>query len=451
MNPSTKVRQFILMIFAISVALMFSSCKPSSDTAENTPATKQTIRLIGEAYAPLDALDAMRSRFTDETGIDVEIVRKSHTDVVAELSQDLASGRTSYDLILMPHRLLGRFVESGQVVPLDAMLSRPEFAELAPTPGNFFEPWFHEISWYEGKQYGYPFTTLTMFVVYRKDLFEDESERREFSDRYGKDLAPPRTWDEYRDIVEFFNRPDEDLYGTYINGQHHVALWYEWLNFVYGFGGDPLSFDETTGKWDVRVNSPEIIAATEYYVSLLQHAAPESLNYNWDDALALMQQGRAAMGLMWSDSVPYLEIPEQSEVAGKIGYSTIPTVQGGEIAQLEGWTYLIPKESKHQEAALRFMLWAMQPEVQVAQMLGGGASPQKPPYDNLAVKQLPYVPAFLASVPVARPKPRIPESGELTERAVRRLANIISGAPVQRELDQLAAEYRDLLSRSGKP
>ena len=54
-----------------------------------------------------------------------------------------------------------------------------------------------EISWYEGEVYGFPFTALTMYLWYRKDLLEDPKEREGFKAKYGYDLKVPATWKEY--------------------------------------------------------------------------------------------------------------------------------------------------------------------------------------------------------------------------------------------------------------
>jgi len=61
------------------------------------------------------------------------------------------------------------------------------------------------------------------------------------------------------------------------------------------------------------------------------------------------------MGLLWSDQAPLLEDPAVSKVAGKIGYSLIPSNTGEPFSQLEGLTYLIPTESKHPREAYKFL------------------------------------------------------------------------------------------------
>ena len=80
------------------------------------------------------------------------------------------------------------------------------------------------------------------------------------------------------------------------------------------------------------------------------------------------------------------------------------------------------------------------------QTLRGSSSIRKATYDDAAVAKLPYTPAFLASVPIAKPKPTVPESDAMTQAAVRRLSEIVSGqTSAQQGLDALAVEMQRIL------
>lgn len=411
------------------------------------PSDAVTLRVIGEAYAPLGALDKIKAEFEKETGIRVEIVQKDHQTVVAEVDQELSSGNVTYDVVLEPHRMLGKRVGKGQVLELGPFLEDPQLTPASFAPDkDLFQNWWKEISWHDGKLYGFPFTNLTMYVAYRKDLMDAPGEQQGFKARYGYDLKPPTTWQQYMDVAEFFTRPDQNLYGTYVQGQQHIALWYEWLNFAYSFGGNILDAPTGSEYGDIVVNSPENLAATEQYMKLIKFSPPETLNYNWDDALASIQQGRVFMGLLWHDSTPFAEDPAQSKVAGKLGFSLIPSAIGRPFSQLEGWNYLIPTKAKHPREAYRFIQWAMTRPVQIEQTLGGGASAMPSVYDDERVKQLPYVPVFLESVPVGVAKPTIPESPEITELMERQLSLILSGKVAPKAgLDAMAREIKGVL------
>jgi multiple sugar transport system substrate-binding protein len=61
-------------------------------------------------------------------------------------------------------------------------------------------------------------------------------------------------------------------------------------------------------------------------------------------------------------------------VVGKVGFDIVPQGKGGNIGQLEGWTYLIPTYSKNPQAAYLFNQWMMGYDRQLEQHLNGGAS-----------------------------------------------------------------------------
>jgi ABC-type glycerol-3-phosphate transport system substrate-binding protein len=152
------------------------------------------------------------------------------------------------------------------------------------------------------------------------------------------------------------------------------------------------------------------------------------------------------MGILWSDQAPFLEDPKASTVAGKIDYALIPSNSGQPFSQLEGLTYLITAKSQHAREAYKFLEWTQSQRVQVAQTLSGSSSLRKSTYHGASVKKLPYTPAFLASVPIAKPKPTVPESDAMTQAAVKRLHEIVTGkSSAQEGLDALALDLERIL------
>ncbi|HEY0313196.1 MAG TPA: sugar ABC transporter substrate-binding protein [Allosphingosinicella sp.] len=439
-NYRTVLVLLVLVVVGIGAYSVWHSRQPT------------TIRLIGEAYAPLDALNKIKGEFERSTGFKVEIVQKDHEAVVAEVDQELSSGQVTYDIILEPHRLLGKRVEKGQVQPLDRFLTDPSLHNASFDPASqLFPRWWREIGWYKGRLYGYPFTSLTMYVSYRKDMMENPAEKAAFRQQFGRELAPPRSWQEYMDLAKFFNHPERGMNGTYIQGQQHVALWYEWLNFAYSFGGNILDAKKGSDYGDIVVNSPQNVQATKQYLSLIQYSPRETLNYNWDDALASLQQGRVFMGILWHDQTPLLEDPSVSKVAGKMGYALIPSATGTPFSQLEGWTYLIPTKSPHPKEAYRFIEWAMSRNVQIQQTLHGGASALQSTYQDPRVRRIPYVPTFLQSIPIGVPKPTIPESSQITEIMQRGLSQIVTRrTSPEHGLDAIAIQIGQVLRGKAK-
>lgn len=407
-----------------------------------------TLCLAGDEWF-LDSLTktGMIPVFERQSGIRVEVLHQNDRAIMAALDHPPSSKRPPLDIIVVRHRLLGMLVEKNQVQPIEAFLSDPSLHNSRFHPQKqLFADWWQELSSYGNHIYGYPFTGLTAYLCYRKDLLEDPANQHKFEARYHRKLAPPVTWQEYMQLAEFFNRPQEHFYGTYIQGKQGLALWYEWLNYIYSYGGNILNTKHGWETGDVVVNSPQNVAATEQYVKLIQYSPPDTLKFGWGEAQSSLQEGHVFMGILWSDQAPFLEDPKVSNVAGKIGYSLIPSANGSPFSQMEGLTYLIPSESQHPREAYKFLEWAMSAQVQTAQTLHGSDSLRMSTYNDPQVKSLPYTTAFLKSIPVARAKPTIPQSPQMTEAMEQHLFEIISGHTTAQEgLDQLAIELRHIL------
>ena len=437
----------VAAIFALATGLAGKAGAWSLEEAAK-PYEGVTIRTIGEALPPLEAMNKLKHRFEERTGIKVVIEMYEHSEAVNKVMLDLNSKRGRYDFILQPHRELGRFVANGHLAPIgefmsDANLRNPDFK-----PGEvLYQGLWKEISWYEGQPYGFPFTALTMYMWYRQDLLDDPTERAGFKAKYGYDLRPAATWQEYTDIAEWFTRPDEGFYGTALQGKRHEALWYEWLNFLYSFGGDMLEVKAGSECGPIIVNSPEAVAATEYYKSLMEHSPPDTLNYTWDDVMALMQQEKVYQLIMWNDATyAVAEDSSQSKVAGRMGFDIVPQGAGGKAGQVEGWTYLIPAYAKNQEAAFLFVQWMMEFDQQLEQHMNGGASSRPDVYAHPDVQQISYSKASMDTNAVAIPKPTIPESPQITDILVRELSEYLTGTKsAQAALDTAAAEMNSLL------
>ena len=436
-----KVASLATLLIAV---LLVTGCKKSQPVP---------IRLAGDEWF-LNSLTktGMIASFERSTGIQVEVLNKDDRTIMSDLDGGSQPGKPGYDVVVMRHRLLGALIEKNEVQPIDSMLADPSLQDASFQPQQqLFPNWWRELSSYGNKIYGYPYTGLTAYLCYRKDMLNDPKNKREFKARYHHELAAPTTWKEYMQLAEFFNRPQEHFYGTYISGKQGLALWYEWLNLVYSFGGNILDTQHGWEYGDIVVNSPQNVAATEQYIRLIRFSPPDTLNFGWGQAQSMLQQGHVFMGLLWSDQAYFLEDPAVSKVAGKIGYSLIPSNSSQPSSQMEGLTYLIPTESKEPREAYQFIEWAMSAPVQIQQTLMGSDSVRQSTYEDPRVKEIPYTQTFLASVPVAKGKPTIPEASQMTEASELRLSEIVTGKESpQSGLDKLALDLQKILGSKAR-
>lgn len=390
--------------------------------------------------------------FEQKTGIPVEVVFNNDDAIMSDLDRGASDEKKALDIIVVRHRLLGSLVQKQQVRPIDAFLVDPRLHDPNFLPEQqFFTGWWGELSSYGEHIYGYPFTGLTTFLCYRRDLLENSANQRDYQSRYHRQLTVPRTWQEYNEVAAFFTRPESGFYGTYIQGKQSLALWYEWLNLAYSFGGNILDSKNPWDYGDIVVNSPQNVAATTEYMKLIAFSPPDTLNFGWDQAQSSLQQGKVFMGLLWSDQAQFLEDPKVSKVAGKIGYAMIPSNSGQPFSQLEGLTYLIPTESKHPQEAYEFLEFAMSETAQVALTLNGGNSLRNSTYADPRVQAISYSPAFQSAIGVAKGKPTIPESPKITDAMVRRLSEIVRGRSTPKDgLDEMALDLNNTLGTKSR-
>ncbi len=85
--------------------------------------------------------------------------------------------------------------------------------------------------------------------MYRRDLFEDREQRAAFREKYGYELAVPITYEQLRDMAEFFTRPEQNLYGLATYGsEDYDGCTSAFNNILWSFGGSvPSSVEKENG------------------------------------------------------------------------------------------------------------------------------------------------------------------------------------------------------------
>jgi multiple sugar transport system substrate-binding protein len=364
----------------------------------------QTLRLIGEALPPLEALQDLKYQFEEATGVSVAIEGLGHEEAIEKTTLDFAGQTGVYDLVVQPHRTLGKYVTAGWLRPLEDFYNNPALRDP-----NFDidrdllnKVWYRETCMYKDKAYGLPFHFISMYLWYRYDWFEHPDEKAAFKAKYGYELpSPPVTWKEYLDCSEFFTRKtgqklagevlDHDVYGTNWGAARHVTTWYDYIDVLYSFGGREMYLPDNRGDsyGAIGINSDKAVKALEYILKVLPYCPPGTLTYTWDEKQAASQTGLSAMAIQWDDATFGVEDPTTSKVNGRIAYSGVP-IEEEKIVQIEGWSMFIPTSSKKPDLAWLFIQWCMGKDVQIAQMQKGGESALLTTYKDPTVAKIPY-------------------------------------------------------------
>jgi sorbitol/mannitol transport system substrate-binding protein len=199
---------------------------------------------------------------------------------------------------------------------------------------------------YNGQLYALPFYVESSMTFYRKDLFAAK----------GLKMPDQPTYDQIEQFADKLTDKSKGMYGICLRGK---AGWGENMAYVSTvvntFGG--RWFDE---KWNAQLTSPEWKKAINFYVNLLKKDGPPGASSNgFNENLTLMASGKCAMWIDATVAAGMLYNKQQSQVADKVGFAAAPvavTPKGSHW--LWAWALAIPKTSKQQDAAKKFVEWA---------------------------------------------------------------------------------------------
>ncbi len=348
-----------------------------------------TMAVCAEQYA--DYLKVMAKEFSQKTGADMTIDIVGYVELYQKITQDYASGTKLYDLATVDIMWTGEFEKKGFTVDLTDWMK----ADASEIDLDDIIPVMWAMGSWNGRQIAFPMAGYANSLIYRKDLLEDEAEKKAFKQKYGYELGVPATLEMLEDIAEFFTRPEQNMFGLVANGARGSAVAQDWMEYMRAFGG---SLFDANGN--VTVNSPASKASLEFFVRIFdKYAPPGAIGYWWDDRESAYRTGQAVMQSSWSIARAGYENPEISMVVGKTGMTATPKVASKDsLYGVGGWGIGINADSdeKEQQAAWEFIKFITSKEMQLEWMRNDGAPIR---YSTLKDKDLlaekPWLPAML--------------------------------------------------------
>ena len=425
-----------------------------ADAAPAAAGAVTELKILWAQWDPADYLQEIGNLYEEQTGIKVTVVQEPWGSFYDRAFTEFAAKGDSWDMIVGDSQWLGQAATQGHYVDMTEFLTSNGIDKTV-TPATL--TYYGEYPTGSKTYWAYPTEGDADGWAYRMDLFENPDEQAAFKAEYGYDLAVPKTWAELLDIAKFFTRPEADppLYGAAIYTQKDydaITMGYENVMFSYGANWQNPETNEVLGI----ANSPEAIAALEYYRELYTCCSPPGLgNAFFQETNDAFIGGQVAMSMNYFAFFPALASEAINPHAATTGYFANPAGPGGaRHAALGGQgmsiiSYISPER---QAAAQEFIKWFAQEENQTEWALYGGYTCN---INVLASQEFldvaPFNAAFAETMGMVKDYWNIPIFAQLLEVTQRELSGFIVGGEgtAEEALNRMAEEHDKILRENG--
>lgn len=159
------MRRGIAALGVIAAATALAACNngttSSSSSSDNSNDAAATLTIWADDTR-FTQVETISQDFTAKTGVKVDVVQKSESDMDKEFTTQVPTGNGP-DLIVMAHDKLGALVSNGVVAPVDLGEAKSQFADVAVKGVT-----------YNGQTYGVPYAIESVALVRNNALTKDE-------------------------------------------------------------------------------------------------------------------------------------------------------------------------------------------------------------------------------------------------------------------------------------
>jgi multiple sugar transport system substrate-binding protein len=290
---------------------------------------------------------------------------------------------------------------------------------------------------------------------YRKDWFERDDIKAAYKEATGMDLREPQSQQELLQIAQFFQGREIDgktVYGAAIfteRGSEGITMGVTGALYTWGF-----KYENDPGSYDMEgaVNSPEAVEALEFYKEFYDTATPPGYtNAYMGESLDAFKSGQVAMAMNWFAFFPGL-YADPATGGDKIDFFVNPP-QNVAASTLGGQGISVVSYSEKQDAALEYIKWFAQPEVQAKWWELGGYSAHKAVLEDPGfVESQPFAGDFLEAMDAVQDFWQEPAYAELLLAMQKRVHDyVVAGqGTAQEALDGLIVDWTEVFEDEGK-
>ena len=352
----------------------------------------QTVVVVSVSGDQGEFMKKVVEPWEEQTGATVELNLIPFGELQDKVATAVSAGAFVGDVLNIPAYMGGDMMGNGFIEPVpEEVKARLQWDDIMPL--------YQQQTEWAGVTYGYPWDGDFHSMYYRKDLIGDSDNQAAFKEKYGYDLRAPQTWDEYRDVAEFFTEDVDELpYGSVELIMRKNQGFHGYISRATCYSKMPdnpaFLFDPET--MDAQINNAGFVRALEDLVAILPYSPPDMPNFGFMENVQAFVGGATALDIQWADVGPMSVDPDLSVVQGKVGFAMspgcaqtwdtrtgewveFPDVNYAPYAAFGGWQNLVPVNAQAKEAAIDLAAYyASSPVLTEASVTGGsGVNPAR--------------------------------------------------------------------------
>ncbi len=428
----------------IACAALFASSAARADD----------LTLCWAAWDPANALVELSKDFEAQSGHKMKFEFVPWPNFADRMLNELNSGGKLCDLMIGDSQWIGGSAENGHYIKLNDFFAKEgiSMADFIPATVTGYAEWPKGTPNY----WALPAFGDVVGWTYRKDWFSRPALQAEFKQKHGRDLAPPRTLAELKEIGEFFQGRQIDgkkVYGAAIyteRGSEGITMGV--TNALYNHG---FQYSDPNKPYTLEgfVNSDGAIKGLQFYKDLYNCCTPPgSSDWYMSENIDAYKSGQVAMQMNFAFIWPGVQA-DPNVGGGKSGYFPNPAGPGGHFAQLGGQGISVVSYSTKQAAALQYIKWFAQPKVQQKWWAAGGYSALRAVVEDpgFATSQ-PYAQTFLDSMAIVKDFWAEPSYASLLLAMQKRVHDfVVAGQGTSKQaLDGLVKDWNQIFLDEGK-
>lgn len=357
-HPDVQRRRLLQASAALGATSLLPRLAAAQGGTRKFSGVTLNVSTFSAAYPKL--LQQWLPEFEALTGAKVNFDAPSFPVYNQRADLELSTKGSAYDVVNVTFIYSSRWINSGWLTPLDDFIQNPNLTPADWDVNDFLPGARAPETGKDGKLYGVPWTAEALLTA---------SSRFDLVEKAG--LAFPDTTDDLVKVLRAVNK--KERVAGFVADNHYG---WTFVPYLHAFGGDV--FRKAPDDLFPTLDTPEAIAAGEYYANLLKEFGPDgAITYQPDQVTQALKLGRVNFTDAGQLHLAQLGDPATSKTIKTVKFGLVPKGPAGRFPGTAVHGLGIPAGSKQKEAAWAFIQWALSKQITSRAVAAGYGSPAR--------------------------------------------------------------------------